>query len=92
MPQIGPLEILVVGVVALIVFGPQRLPEMARSIGKALAEFRRQASDIRSEFTAGLDDDDGPTTDESPADEPASDESEPDESEPDESASPPPSA
>lgn len=64
MPQIGPLEILVVGVVALIVFGPRRLPEMARSIGKALAEFRRQASDIRSEFTAGLDDDDGPTADE----------------------------
>ncbi len=56
MPQIGPLEILVVGVIALIVFGPQRLPELARSVGKALAEFRRQATEIRAEFTSGLDD------------------------------------
>lgn len=87
MPQIGPLEILVVGVVALIVFGPQRLPEMARNIGKALAEFRRQASDIRSEFTAGLDDDDGPTSDGPSADEPS-----PDDSDTDEPASPPPGA
>lgn len=58
MPQIGPLEILIVGVIALIVFGPKRLPELARSVGRALAEFRRQATEIRSEFTTGLDDDD----------------------------------
>lgn len=44
-----------VAVIALIVFGPQKLPEMARSIGKAIAEFKRQASDIRSEFESGLD-------------------------------------
>ena len=55
MPQIGPLEILVVSVIALIVFGPQRLPEMARSVGRALNEFKRQASDIRAEFESGLD-------------------------------------
>jgi TatA/E family protein of Tat protein translocase len=60
MPQIGPLEILVVSVIALIVFGPQRLPEIARSIGRALNEFKRQASDIRSEFESGLDVDDEP--------------------------------
>ncbi|MDQ3982089.1 MAG: twin-arginine translocase TatA/TatE family subunit, partial [Actinomycetota bacterium] len=36
MPQIGPLEILTVAVVALVVFGPQRLPEIARNIGKAV--------------------------------------------------------
>lgn len=44
-----------VGVIALIVFGPNRLPEIARSIGKAIAEFRRQANDIRSEFQSGFD-------------------------------------
>lgn len=44
-----------VAVIALIVFGPQRLPEIARSIGKAIAEFKRQATDIRSEFESGLD-------------------------------------
>lgn len=55
MPQIGAPEILLVAVIALIVFGPRRLPEIARSMGKSLAEFKRQASDLRSEFEAGLD-------------------------------------
>lgn len=55
MPQIGPLEILVVGVIALIVFGPQRLPEIARTVGKTLAELRRMAADVRSEFQEGMD-------------------------------------
>lgn len=62
MPQIGPLEILVVGVIALIVFGPKRLPELARSMGRALAEFRRQAGELRAEFTAGIDVDDAEDT------------------------------
>jgi len=56
-PSIGPLEILFVGIIALIVFGPQRLPEIARTIGQTLAEFRRQAAEVRSEFESGLDDD-----------------------------------
>lgn len=47
-----------VAVIALIVFGPHRLPEIARSIGKAIAEFKRQATDIRAEFQSGLDVDD----------------------------------
>ena len=54
MPQIGPLEVLLVGVIALIVFGPQRLPEIARSVGKTISEFKRQAGDIRAEFESGL--------------------------------------
>jgi sec-independent protein translocase protein TatB len=54
MPQIGPMEILVVGVIALIVFGPQKLPEIARSIGRAASELRRMASDVRDEFEAGI--------------------------------------
>lgn len=61
MPQIGPLEILVVGVIALIVFGPERLPQMARQVGRAAAELRRMATDVRSEFRTGLDD--GPGVD-----------------------------
>lgn len=67
MPSIGPLEIMVVAVVALIVFGPQRLPEIARSVGRALNELKRQASDIRSEFEAGLDLTDEPTGPDEPA-------------------------
>lgn len=55
MPSIGPLELLVVGVIALIVFGPNKLPDMARNLGRALHELRRTASDVRSEISAGLD-------------------------------------
>ena len=55
MPQIGPLEILVVGVLALLVFGPEKLPEMARSLGKGVTMLKRMASDAKSEFDMGLD-------------------------------------
>jgi len=47
---IGMPELLVILVVALVVLGPQRLPELARTLGKAMAEFRRQTSDIMEEF------------------------------------------
>lgn len=46
----GPLgipEMIVIGVIALLVFGPRKLPELGRSVGKALAEFRRASNDIR---------------------------------------------
>lgn len=43
------------GVIALIVFGPQKLPEMARTVGRALNELKRMASEVRSEFEMGLD-------------------------------------
>lgn len=62
MPQIGPLEILVVGVLALLVFGPEKLPEMARSLGKGLTQLKRMASDAKSEFDMGLDAADDPAT------------------------------
>ncbi len=55
MPQIGPLEILVVSVLALIVFGPQKLPELARSAGKGIRQLKGMAQDFRSEFDMGLD-------------------------------------
>ena len=47
--NIGPAEILVVLVVALVVLGPSRLPDAARSLGKAMSEFRRVSSGIQSE-------------------------------------------
>ncbi len=46
----GPLgipEMIVIGILAALVFGPRKLPELGRSVGKALAEFRRASSDIR---------------------------------------------
>ena len=42
--NISPLEIMVLAVIALIVLGPQRLPEMARSVGRGMREFRAALS------------------------------------------------
>lgn len=56
MPQIGPLEILIVGVLALLVFGPEKLPEMGRSLGKGLAQMKKMASEVKSEFDLSLED------------------------------------
>lgn len=40
MPNIGPLELAIVLVIALVVFGPKRLPELGRSLGRGIREFR----------------------------------------------------
>ncbi len=40
MPNIGPLELAIVLIIALVVFGPKRLPELGRSLGKGIREFR----------------------------------------------------
>jgi TatA/E family protein of Tat protein translocase len=45
-------ELIVILVIALIVLGPKRLPEVARSLGKAMSEFKRQSSEIMDEFQA----------------------------------------
>jgi Tat protein translocase TatB subunit len=65
---IGMPELIVILVVALVVLGPQRLPELARSLGKALAEFRRQTSDVMEDLQATLEEDKRPHT---PAPKPA---------------------
>lgn len=46
MPNIGPMELLVVLVIALIVLGPKRLPEVGRSLGKGLREFKDTLSGV----------------------------------------------
>lgn len=48
---IGMTEIFVILVVALIVIGPKKLPEIARSLGKAMGEFKRATNDLKDSFT-----------------------------------------
>ena len=50
MPQLGPLEILVVAVVALMVFGPKRLPEVGRQVGHGIRELRKIQETVRAEI------------------------------------------
>ena len=71
MPQIGPLEILVVGVLALLVFGPEKLPEMARSVGRGMTQLKKMASDAKAELDSGLDDPSDDGTDARAAGQPA---------------------
>lgn len=61
MPNVGPTELLVILVIALLVFGPKRLPEIGRTIGKSLREFRQASSDLRGEIQRNLDLDAPPT-------------------------------
>ena len=44
MVNVGPLEIVLVAIIALIVLGPARLPEVARSVGRGMREFRSALS------------------------------------------------
>ena len=55
MPSLGFGEILVIALIALIVFGPKRLPEIGRTVGKSLREFKRATSDLRSEIERDID-------------------------------------
>ncbi|MGH9803592.1 MAG: twin-arginine translocase TatA/TatE family subunit [Candidatus Acidiferrales bacterium] len=48
MGPLGFTEILIILVLALLLFGPRRLPELGRAIGKGLAEFRRASNDLRA--------------------------------------------
>jgi TatA/E family protein of Tat protein translocase len=51
----GPAEMLVIGVFALLIFGPQRLPEIARSIGKAIRELKKVSGEFNRELQIGFD-------------------------------------
>jgi sec-independent protein translocase protein TatA len=50
MPNIGPLEIIIVLVIVLVIFGPKRLPDLGRSLGRGMREFK--------DSVTGKDDDD----------------------------------
>ena len=48
MGPLGFTEILVIFILALLLFGPKKLPELGRLIGRGLAEFRRASTDLRA--------------------------------------------
>lgn len=50
MGNIGVPELIFIFILALLIFGPRKLPELGRTLGKALAEFRRASTDLRRTF------------------------------------------
>ena len=46
--SIGMPELIVIFVIALVVFGPRRLPELGRSLGRTIAEFKRASAELQS--------------------------------------------
>ena len=50
MGQLGFQELLIIFVIALLVFGPKKLPELGKSLGKGLREFKRATEDLKSSW------------------------------------------
>ena len=56
MGQLGMAEILAIFLVALLVFGPKKLPELGKSLGKGLREFKRATNDLKSSWESQVKD------------------------------------
>jgi sec-independent protein translocase protein TatA len=52
--NLGFGEILLIAIVMLVFFGPKKLPEMGKSLGKGLSEFRRAMHDIQENITSEI--------------------------------------
>lgn len=68
--SVGPPEILVILIVALVVFGPKRLPEVGRQVGAAVRELRRMQDTVRGELDMVLHPEHGTRSAEGSFDEP----------------------
>jgi Tat protein translocase TatB subunit len=56
MLNIGPPELILIFVIALVIVGPQRLPELARTVGKGLREFRKMQDEVKDLVNTGMGD------------------------------------
>ena len=50
MPQLGLQEMLIILVIALLVFGPKKLPELGKSLGKGIREFKKATNDLKANW------------------------------------------
>ena len=63
LPNIGTTELVIVGFIALLLFGAKRLPEIGQSLGKSIRMFKKSVKDIQEELPKQSDyDDDRPTS------------------------------
>ena len=54
---VGPQELVIIGLIVLVIFGPGSLPKMAKDMGRFVAEARRAVEDFKEEITAAGEDD-----------------------------------
>lgn len=52
--NLGPAELILIFVVVLIIFGPGKLPEIGKGMGKAISEFKKSSSEIQKEITDSI--------------------------------------
>jgi sec-independent protein translocase protein TatA len=55
MPNIGPLELVIILVIALLVLGPGKLPDVGAALGKSIREFRKASSDVQDAVNVSVD-------------------------------------
>lgn len=56
MGRLGPMELVLILIIALVIFGPTKLPEIGKSLGKALNEFKSQANNVTKDLKVDSDD------------------------------------
>ncbi len=59
--QLRPTELIIIAFIILLLFGAKRLPELFRSFGKSLREFKKATQDIEEEVRTAMDSDEEPT-------------------------------
>ena len=55
MPNIGPLELIIILAIALLIIGPGKLPDVGAALGKSIREFRRASSDVQEAVNVSVD-------------------------------------
>ena len=55
MPTPGPLELVIILVIALLILGPGKLPEVGSALGKSIREFRKASSDVQDAVSVNVD-------------------------------------
>lgn len=48
--RLGPVELILILIIALVIFGPSKLPQIGRSLGESIKEFKKGTSEIRKEI------------------------------------------
>src|SRR4051794_41210425 len=71
MPTPGPLELVIILVIALLILGPGKLPDVGSALGKSIREFRKASSDVQEAVTVNVDTSPLPANPVPPAPQPA---------------------